>query len=74
MRSFAGNSTYPENGYPIFWCGAIAPPMDRYQHTQYDKTRIRVWCGTYEDEMKKTSSFDFVSSRVIVDLSVYPKS
>ena len=37
--------------YPMVWCGAILPPMHRYQYTQYDKTHTRVWHKAYEDDL-----------------------
>ena len=50
------------------WCDPASQ-----QYTQYEKTSTRVWCKAYEDNMKTTPSSDSVLSRVIVDLSMYPK-
>ena len=61
-------------GYPMVWCGAILPPMHRHQHTLHDKTRTRVWHKAFEDGMKKKFYSDSILSRVIIDLSVYPKN
>ena len=43
--------------------------MHRHLYVHYDKTRTRLWHKVYEDDMKMTSSFNFVPSRVNVGLN-----
>lgn len=52
----------------MVWCGAIALLTHRYQYIRFGKSRSRSWLIADEYDMIKTSSSDFVLSRVHVGL------